>query len=171
MLWLLRFVVANFLWLRKSCCFSCGCQKDFIIVFLTLFFHRLDDGAMGIGRVDPRYEGNHLGYMAIISLAQKIVQDFNVDAFFHVLRGNSKADKDLAASNAELIDTFSWISVKQNKEPYKMPWWGHLWYETRKKTKSCAWKSIFLLSVFHGLGARPIKASSPCAIWHQQVGE
>lgn len=81
---------------------------------------------MGIGRIDPRYKGNHYGYLAVLLLAQKIVDDFNVDAFFHVLRGNTRADRDLKASDVELIDTFSWISVKKNKEPYNVPWWGHL---------------------------------------------
>lgn len=81
---------------------------------------------MGIGRIDPRYQGKHFGYLAILLLAQKIAKDFNVEAFFHILRGNTRADSDLKASEMELIDTFSWISVKQNMEPYKVPWWGHL---------------------------------------------
>lgn len=81
---------------------------------------------MGIGQIDPRYQGKRFGYMAVLLLARKIVKDFNVDAFFHVRRGNTRADQDLKDRNAQLIDTFSWISVEQNNEPCSKPLFGRL---------------------------------------------
>lgn len=82
---------------------------------------------MSVGRVDPKYQGHHYGYLAVLALAQKISQDFGVDAFFGVGFENERPEKDLKESSAELINTVSWISVRRsenNKNP--SPWWGHL---------------------------------------------
>lgn len=82
---------------------------------------------MSVGRVDPRYSGHHYGYLAVLALAQKIVQDFAIYAFFGVGLENERPEKDLKESSAELIDTVSWISVKRSdKNKMPRPWWGHL---------------------------------------------
>lgn len=81
---------------------------------------------MGVARTDPRYVGHNYGHLAAWLLAEKIEEEFNVEPFFQINIKTNKSTKDLKQFNAELIDTFCWISVKLKTKATIHPAWGHL---------------------------------------------